>query len=61
MGNKKKKKGAGPNKAPAKSQPKAAKGGKKAGPGQAAATDPKLAKRRLGLRGACLLYTSRCV
>jgi len=52
MGNKKKKKGAGPNKAPAKSQPKAAKGGKKAGPGQAAATDPKLAKRRLGLRGA---------
>jgi hypothetical protein len=52
MGNKKKKKGKGPNKVPSKSQPKAAKGAKKAGPAQAAAADPKLAKRRLGLRGA---------
>jgi hypothetical protein len=48
MGNKKKKKGKGP--AP-KGQPKAAKGGKKA-PAQPATVDPKLAKRRLGLRGA---------
>ncbi len=48
MGNKKKKKGKVAGKAAPKGQPKAAKGGK----GQPAAVDPKLAKRRLGLRGA---------
>lgn len=57
MGNKKKKKTKGPaGKPSAKSQPAknkaAAKSGKKAGPAQPAAADPKLAKRRLGLRGA---------
>ncbi len=54
MGNKKKKKNKGPaGKPPSKAQTKSAAKGKKAAPAPAAAAaDPKLAKRRLGLRGA---------
>ncbi len=53
MGNKKKKKSKGPAKPQAKAASKgSAKAGKKAAPAQPQAADPKLAKRRLGLRGA---------
>src|ERR1700722_4496879 len=53
MGNKKKKKSKGPAKPQAKAASKgSAKSGKKAAPAHPQAADPKLAKRRLGLRGA---------
>jgi hypothetical protein len=52
MGNKKKNKGKGPAKPAPKNHQKQAKSTKKPAAPAAAAVDPKLAKRRLGLRGA---------